>query len=53
MVKEYVEAPTNTHQPDKQENKRSSTLIPWFETALIVLGLELVDGWHLECDLVH
>jgi hypothetical protein len=25
-----------------------------FTTALIVLGLELVDGWHLECDLaVH
>jgi len=39
MVKEYVEADTNTHQPEEQKKERSSTFIAWFETALIILGL--------------
>ncbi len=39
MVKGYVEAATHVKQPGEQGRERYRTLIAWFETALIVLGL--------------
>src|SRR5260221_6783623 len=39
MAKEYVEATTNANQHGEERRERYRTLIAWFETALIVLGL--------------
>ncbi len=39
MFKELVEAATNANQTGTQESERYKTLIAWFETALILLGL--------------